>query len=309
VEVAANYPRRKPGQGEIESLTLPAWAAAVLQADFSESTFGFGVAHAIQRVADTSKMGPPIFPSLRQEKRLGFDVAFPGLHLFLQFKLSQRMTRANALQWKSHWNKEYLRFDLRHKSPRDSQHNLLARFSASFPYFIVRYCAPLFVSGRDFTTYHVRRTLLENCLWLDPARLGTLKDRDRHCVTFLRDASGVTYHRHSEEETGGRAAFAEEDLRGAIAQHTETHPLERRRIDASEIRRVHGTLLQMAQERYHQLAETGTRAERKMATERLSVLGEPRTDVKPRELVERISLLASVELGAEWIILPDTGEA
>ena len=66
--------------------------------DISEFSFGYALTQEIVTLTNARGLGCPLFPSLRAEGELGYNVSIPrwGVPLFLQFKLSHSMQRPNA---------------------------------------------------------------------------------------------------------------------------------------------------------------------------------------------------------------------
>ena len=65
-----------------------------MKSAFSEFSYGFAVTHGLLKDKPSIDVAPH-FPSLVQEGKIGYDVklGFPGLPVYLQFKLSDRLTR------------------------------------------------------------------------------------------------------------------------------------------------------------------------------------------------------------------------
>ena len=62
----------------------------------SEFSYGYGVTREVERLLRSVGLRPtPFLPSLLEEAKLGFDVAFkrPGAALLLQFKLGEALQR------------------------------------------------------------------------------------------------------------------------------------------------------------------------------------------------------------------------
>src|SRR6266571_6556135 len=143
-----------------------------MRPSFSEFSFGFGVSYALQRTLGSYSTAAPIFPSLIQEARLGYDVKFTtaGKSLFLQFKRSDALTRSSAKEW-TVFGGPYYRFPL--YRPREStQHNRLVALGTKEPY--VYYCAPLFHTLTEFNRLYLSGDLLDNTAAIQTAGLPLL---------------------------------------------------------------------------------------------------------------------------------------
>ena len=69
-----------------------------MRPDISEFSYGYALTETLVDALGGRLTAAPLFPSLRDEARLGYDlkIATPGFVLFLQFKLSEGMVRASA---------------------------------------------------------------------------------------------------------------------------------------------------------------------------------------------------------------------
>ncbi len=69
-----------------------------MKPNISEFSYGYALTSELVRLFGIKGVGAPVFPSLREEGNLGYDVQIPGLPLFLQFKLSDEMVSSTAHQ-------------------------------------------------------------------------------------------------------------------------------------------------------------------------------------------------------------------
>ena|SRR2546425_11388435 len=69
-----------------------------MRADISEFSFGYAVTEALAQRWRPNLTAAPVFPSLLEEGKVGYDVKLQrrGVPIFLQFKVSERMVRATA---------------------------------------------------------------------------------------------------------------------------------------------------------------------------------------------------------------------
>lgn len=157
-----------------------------MRATISEFSFGFAVTNEICQ--ELSKLGfsaAPIFPNLRQEKNLGYDVEIParGFPLFLQFKLSDKMFRCRkADEWnlyKMHYFRVYL-----HKQSHSEQHRHLQELSKEGHY--VCYVSPIFFEPFELDQAYRYRQVVNKSLFVNVDRLPALPDDELHYFTFLR---------------------------------------------------------------------------------------------------------------------------
>lgn len=137
---------------------------------FSESTFAFAATREISRLDPWWSTHAPILPSLRSERRGGYDVRFdlPATVLLIQYKLSAEASRLRMVQ-KPRGSAGILRRLRRECSDgfcqfwtTDHQHRLLDRVARRFPY--TYYVAPRFSELADLHTYCAERAILENSI-------------------------------------------------------------------------------------------------------------------------------------------------
>ena len=120
--------------------------------------------------------------SLAEEGNLGFDVrlSYPCLTLFLQFKLSDYLTRRPTKYW-DYYNEPYFRFDITPLSI-SRQHNLLKCLADRGEE--VFYVAPLFWRSNEFNRAFIDNQISGRSIWLPVKALPRLTDYDPHHVTF-----------------------------------------------------------------------------------------------------------------------------
>jgi hypothetical protein len=101
-----------------------------LHEHLSEFSYGYGVTREVEGLLRSVGLRPtPFLPSLLQEAKLGFDVAFnrPGAALLLQFKLGkvvQHFRRTDCSKPAPALEKPFWRFDL-NTAETDGQYDLL----------------------------------------------------------------------------------------------------------------------------------------------------------------------------------------
>ena len=57
-----------------------------MKPNISEFSYGYALTSELVRLFGIKGVGAPVFPSLKEEGSVGYDVQVPGLPLFLQFK-------------------------------------------------------------------------------------------------------------------------------------------------------------------------------------------------------------------------------
>ena len=166
----------------------------------------------------------PIFPSLRQEGAPdgGYDVElnFPGFPLFLQFKVSEYMTRNSARE--AGWVPiPFYRFAIRCIGDLN-QHNMLVNLEKRRG--TVFYVASGLRNKVDFDLSFCRRIVADRSLWVPPSAIGQIPDQDQHRVVFF-DLSPDTYFFSNPRKI---SAFRLESLREKLLVdlHERSRPLE-----------------------------------------------------------------------------------
>jgi hypothetical protein len=161
--------------------------------EFSEFSYGYAVTEYLVK-----RIGPPLhaptFPSLFAEGTVGgFDVELdlPGIPLFLQFKLSDCMTRRNAWETRhgflhSPFYRVYLR-PLKYSQ----QHNLLLDLEARGNE--VYYIAPAFHRKIEFDTAYLTGKVVSKSVFIRPSSIGHLRDDWEHHVSFKNESSKFGY--------------------------------------------------------------------------------------------------------------------
>ena len=137
---------------------------------FSETTFAFAATNEISRLAPWWSAHVPILPSLRRERRGGYDVRFdlPATVLLIQYKLSTQLRQLKIMR-RPRGSSEIIkraRAACRHGFfqfwTKDHQHRLLDRVAGKFPY--TYYVAPRFVELADLHANYESRSILANSI-------------------------------------------------------------------------------------------------------------------------------------------------
>lgn len=153
----------------------------------SEFSFGFALTHEIcNELCNLGFSGVPTFLNLREEGRKGYDVEIPvrGFPLFLQFKLSDKMSNKRAKEW-GDYNAPYFRVHL-HNRRHSKQHQLLQKLATEGHY--VCYVAPLFLYQSDLDKVFRSNPpqVVRSSMFIEVNRLPPLPDDRNHYFTFLR---------------------------------------------------------------------------------------------------------------------------
>lgn len=156
-----------------------------MKPDISEFSYGYALTEALIWDTGLPVVRVPIFPSLIEEGRSGgYDVGiqFQGLLLFLQFKLSHFMTRGTADETKRGLlNIPFYRMHLR-PARHSRQHAMLLDLEVAGE--IVFYAAPKFHRPSELNTAYLKRTMIQQSLFIRPSTIGPLPDDRDHHVSF-----------------------------------------------------------------------------------------------------------------------------
>lgn len=208
-----------------------------MKAEFSEFSYGFAVTSELSDSLGEDLIAAPVFPTLRDEWRLGWDVSLrmAGISLFLQFKLAELLTRRTAGEW-GLYNAPYYRFQL-HRAARCRQHNLLKGLAEVNSH--VYYVAPRFTRVPEFDLRYRRRRVVPESAWISLLRLPWVNDAYPHHVTY-RSGRDLRFSSPESEPLEG-------DITGDawIADVRRAWETEHRIIDRAYFGEMHTTLLRV----------------------------------------------------------------
>lgn len=169
---------------------------------FSETQFVFGILHELLNKHWSTKKGwlPPMFPTQRKERDLGFDVRIKGRvrALFFQFKVPEKKIKSNSKYWPT-YNAPYYVFKI-WPDNLTHQHNNLIKLAKSNKCNRVYYCSPGFNTDDEFDRHYKKKTIANNSIYVPCAdsRVRTISGADKHDISYTitpkRD-----FHMHSEE--------------------------------------------------------------------------------------------------------------
>ena len=140
----------------------------------SEFSYGYGVTREVERLLQNVGLRTtPFLPSLLQEKKLAFDVAFdrPGTPLLLQFKLGealQRLHMKDKTKPPPAIGRPFWRFRIDTAEP-SGQFDLLLK--AELAGAEVYYVAPRFTSWDGYVLAYENDKVLERSLLLPPSKI------------------------------------------------------------------------------------------------------------------------------------------
>ena len=203
----------------------------------SEFSYGYGVTREVERLLQSVGLHTtPFLPSLVQEKKLAFDVAFdrPGAPLLLQFKLGEALQR---LRWRDAskpfpvLGRPFWRFNIDTAEPSGQFDLLLKAEQAGAE---VYYVAPRFTSWDGYVLAYESERVLNRSLLLSPsqidAQLEAAGEPDGH-HRILYDGRTSFVCSEPKELTEVKAGYFARKIRTDIEQRS-------RRMDLA-VRDVH----------------------------------------------------------------------
>jgi hypothetical protein len=161
-----------------------------MRPEFSEFSYGFALT---QEICDlfADRLYAPAFPSLLAEGQTGggYDVFIPDAAIFLQFKVSDRLT-TRAAKESSLLGVPYFRAHL-HRRNHSDQHELMLQLENCGN--LAFYIAPAFTTNFDFNQNYSARTVAVESTFFAPSEIGPLPDDDPHYVVFRNAGGGIQF--------------------------------------------------------------------------------------------------------------------
>lgn len=155
-----------------------------MRPSISEFSYGFALTHELVLNLKGRLTAAPVLPSLIDEGRAGggydLKLSSPGRPLFIQFKLSDYLSRKSAKEWHL-FGGSYYRFVITPRS-RSQQHDLLIALDS--PQNLVYYAAPAFHEVVELDQAFQLGAMLSRSVFARPRDIGSLRGPDRHVVVF-----------------------------------------------------------------------------------------------------------------------------
>lgn len=157
-----------------------------MRPNFSEFTYGYALTQELVTAGGFGIRALPVFPTQYEEGGAGggYDVMLqtPGLPIFLQFKVADRMVGHTASEAQTgHFTPPYYRMRI-HGSRHSDQHELLLELEVSDQ--TVFYASSAFESLSDLNHHYQNHTIRSQSLWVSPSQIGTFNDQGDHYVAF-----------------------------------------------------------------------------------------------------------------------------
>jgi hypothetical protein len=195
-----------------------------LKSSFSELSYAFALTENLVHFAGTPLLSAPTFPSTAAEGKKGaghdLKLSYPGMNLFLQFKLSHCMSYGSAKEFTSGKfpqklggkNAAVYRMYL-HPLSKSRQTSLMLKLEKRHE--LVYYVAPLFHLPADLSKHYFDRKVAEQSRFLRPSAIKKMPDQLEHFVSFRK--SGKPW-RFSDEPLELAKMETQEDVRRTISQ-------------------------------------------------------------------------------------------
>ena len=201
------------------------------------SEFSYGFALTSELVQATGAVtAAPIFPSLRAEGQQGggWDVRLdrPGVPLFLQFKLCDRMTRRTCKEARQAGFKlPCYRMHLR-PARLSRQHEMLLDLETRGEE--VYYSAPMFHQPEELNDAFLQRSVRARSIWIRPTDIRKLPDADEHHVSFEPGSPWVLFSKPKKMEAKREFKDVERQLMSRLHERWRTDLSEERVEDLAD---------------------------------------------------------------------------
>lgn len=166
-----------------------------MRPDISEFSYGYAITDELINWQGTALYAAPVFPSLWDEGHLGYDVGLDrhnGIPLFIQFKLSDCMVRANAYEYQyGPLSLPYYRMHIR-PAMHSAQHEMLLALEEDTG-AEVTYCAPAFHTSEELNSAYLNHNVCSQSVWIAPSWIGPLPDNYSHYVAFQLNGPRIFY--------------------------------------------------------------------------------------------------------------------
>ena len=158
-----------------------------MKPNISETSYGYALTDELIHRQNMPINSAPIFPTLYQEGQNGggYELLLdrPGLPLFLQFKLSDYLSRLNASEMNLFNNNPYYRMYIT-KRNHSNQHQMLHELELNNDLNEVFYTAPLFHKPEELNDAYLNGNVSNRSLWINPSQIGLLPDDEQHYIVF-----------------------------------------------------------------------------------------------------------------------------
>lgn len=194
-----------------------------MKPNISEFSYGYALTEELVNGIGAKVTSAPVFPSLYQEgkKGGGWDVKLKkgGIPLFIQFKLSHYLKKANANERKSgHFSSPYYRMHLRPIN-HSKQHELLLDLERSGNE--VYYSAPAFHEPRELDDAYLKNEVKNRSIWIKPTDINDITDTKEHYVAFQLPSTWYFCSKPRPIERSLSFSVFQENILNAFSQRRE----------------------------------------------------------------------------------------
>lgn len=161
-----------------------------MKPEISEFSYGFAVTKELVDWQGHSITAAPLFPSLLEEGKVGYDLKLEdaGIPVFFQFKISDYMKTRKARE-SATIIPPFYRMKL-WPSRVSNQHNLLLELEKRNN--LVYYVAPAIHLIEQFNRIYREQRIVQESVFIRPSSIGSFADNDEHFVVF-RDSHSTAY--------------------------------------------------------------------------------------------------------------------
>ncbi len=259
-----------------------------MKPNISEFSYGYAITEELVHWQGANITAAPVFPSLYQEGQQGggWDVMLnrAGIPLFLQFKLSDCMSRRSAYEcWEGWFIPPFYRMHIRPARFSD-QHEMLLDLENTGNE--VYYSAPAFHEPWELNEAYLNHDVKNRSIWVRPSWIGSLPDDWDHHVAFQQP---------------GSKRFCSESR--PIEDKADFNSFSRRMVSSIKERGSFSLTKQYLFEVSEQIANI-SRKKRDIAAE---VYETTRKETESWSPLERIAFYSSMFLGVQLFIVNESG--
>lgn len=259
-----------------------------MKPNISEFSYGYAITEELVHWQGINVTAAPVFPSLYQEGQQGggWDVMLtrPGIPLFLQFKLSDCMSRRSAYECQEGWFlPSFYRMHIR-PARFSSQHEMLLDLEKAGNE--VYYSAPAFHEPWELNEAYLKHDVKNRSIWIRPSWIGDLPDNWEHHVAF--------------QQPGGKRFCSESRL---IEDKADFNSFSARILSSLKTRGA----FSLKKQYLYEVSEHITNISRKRRDIPVGVYETTKKETEQLTPLERIAFYSSMFLGVQLFIINESG--
>jgi len=179
-----------------------------MKSSFSELSYAFALTENLVHFAGLPLLTAPSFPSTVAEGKKGaghdLKLSYPGMNMFLQFKLSHSMRYASAKEFKSGKfqsmvNGKRVPVYRMYLHPLKSSRQTSLMMKLEKRHGFVYYVAPLFHLPTDLSKHFFSKTVAQESRFLRPSVIKKMPDQKEHFVSFRKTGKPWRYSDDPQE--------------------------------------------------------------------------------------------------------------